>query len=100
MSLTHETMKRLEYLFVGKDREEAASLLEHECGNNLPFLERLSPVELQRYHFAALKLSKGDLRLLRRAVEEAKQDWRDVLIAAGFGDSCAAHLSWHPEQDG
>jgi hypothetical protein len=100
MNLTPETMKRLEYLFSGKGREEAVLLLERECSNNLPSLERLTPVELQRFHFAALRLSKGDLRLLRRAVEEAKQDWRDLLMAAGFGESCDAHWSWHPEQDG
>ncbi len=100
MSLTSETMRRLELLFAAEKRDEAASLLDHECSNNLPFLDKASPEELQRFHFAALKLSGGSLERLRQAVELAKQDWRDLLVAAGFANSCDAHLHWNPRKDG
>lgn len=100
MKLTQETRERLEFLFSPGSWDEATALLERECSNNLPFLEKASPTDLQRYHFAALKLSGGNLERLRRAVSVAKQDWRDLLVAAGFGNSCEAHLLWQPHKEG
>ena len=93
-------MARLQFLFCADEREEAASLLERECSINLPFLDTAGPVQLQRFHFAALKLSGGNIERLRNAVELAKQDWRDLLVAAGFANSTEAHLQWTPQKRG
>jgi hypothetical protein len=98
MNLTKETMQRLEFLFAAESRDEAVLLLERECSTNLPFLDKASPLDLQRFHFAALKLSGGNLEQLRNAIELAKQDWRDLLVAADFADSCEAHLHWQPRK--
>jgi hypothetical protein len=98
MNLTEETMQRLEFLFAAESRDEVASLLDRECSNNLPFLESATPADLQRFHFAALKLSRGNLDRLRDAVELAKQDWRDLLVSAGFANSSDAHLHWQPRK--
>jgi len=38
-------------------------------------------------------LSEGDLSKLRSAVDLANVDWRDLLMAADFGDP-SAHLLW------
>ena len=84
--LSDETQRRVEMMFTGKALLTATEILAVECGNNLPFLEDLSPVELERFRFAALKLSEGRIDLLREAVELAKTDWRDLLVAAGFAD--------------
>ena len=100
MKLTKEALQRLEFLFAAESRDEAASLLERECSTNLPFLDKASPTELQRFHFAVLKLSGGNLDRLRNAIELAKQDWRDLLVAAGFANSCEAHLHWQPRKHG
>lgn len=100
MHLTQETMDRLEFLFPIESREEAISLLERECSQNLPFLNKASPIELQRFHFAALKLSEGRLDQLRKAIKVAQQDWRDLLVAAGFANDCDAHLNWDPRTSG
>jgi hypothetical protein len=97
--LSPETRRRLEILFPGADRAEAGRLLREECGNNLPFLEALRPVELERFRFAALKLSGGHLEKLREAVELAKTDWRDLLGAAGFAEDITAHTRWLHETD-
>jgi hypothetical protein len=83
-------------LFVGQAREQAAALLFSQCGNNLPFLEDSDPRGLERIRFAALKVSNGDLGKLEQAVQLAQQDWRDVLVAAGFGDDVRAHEAWFP----
>lgn len=100
MKLTEETRARLEFLFSPALWNEATALLERECSNNLPFLDKATPTQLQRYHFAALKLSGGNLEELRRAVAVAKVDWRDLIVAAGFGHSCEAHLLWQPHKQG
>jgi hypothetical protein len=40
---------------------------------------------MERVRFAVLKLSGGDLEKLRKAIKLAQTDWRDLLMAAGFG---------------
>lgn len=82
---------------MGPARQTAAELLVVECGVNLPLWRGTDPQGLERIRFAALKLSNGDLGELRRAVEIAKVDWRDVLVAAGFGHDPRAHERWFPD---
>jgi hypothetical protein len=96
--LSAQTLRRLELLFRPDDRAVAEAMLVNECGNNLPFLEKLDMVELERYRYAALKLSGGDMESLRRAVKLAQQDWRDLLMAAGFGQDITAHERWWPDR--
>ena len=94
--LSPRTTARMRLLFKAEEREEAARLLDEQCGNNLPFLEKLNYHELERYQFAALKISKGDLLELHKAVKAAQFDWRDFLVAAGFGYDVHAHENWMP----
>jgi hypothetical protein len=51
-----------------------------------PAVQNASEVALERFQFAALKLSDGNLDKLNRAVDLANRDWRDLLMAAGFGE--------------
>lgn len=97
--LSAATEERLGRLFPGKDRTEAERLLIEDCADRLPFLERAGPSELDRIRFAVLKLSAGRIARLTDAVMLAHTDWRDVLVAAGFGDSEDAHLGWHPDEN-
>lgn len=48
----------------------------------------------ERVQLAALKVSEQNLVLLRSAVELAHIDWRDLLMAAGFGFSVTEHEKW------
>jgi hypothetical protein len=41
-----------------------------------------------------LKLSAGNIDKLKAAIELAKTDWRDLLVAAGFADDTTAHKRW------
>jgi hypothetical protein len=91
--LSQETLRRLDILFPPEDRERAKALLYEQCGNNLAYYE------IERIRFAALKYSDGNLLLLDRAVKLAQQDWRDLLMAAGFGD-VEAHRAWEPKPAG
>jgi hypothetical protein len=91
--LTTGTGQRIAMLFGPDDIEFVASLLTDECGSNLTEHRGL----LERIRFAVLKLSHGDLNALGRAIDLAKRDWRDALVAAGFGDDTKAHESWWPD---
>ena len=86
----------LEALFSGDDSTEAKRLLTQECADNLPFSEPGDSREYDRIRFAVLKLSEGDISKLERAIDGAKCDWRDTLMAAGFGEDVNAHRQWFP----
>jgi hypothetical protein len=94
--LSPATRERLDALFAPSARAKAEELLVGQCGNNLPFCENRDMFGLERLRFAALKVSEGKLDLLQRAVELAQRDWRDLLMAAGFGYDIAAHQLWRP----
>ena len=96
--LSAATTSRLRSLFRECDHSEARRILVEECGNNLPFLQDADEIALERFRFAAMKLSDGDLPKLREAVELAKLDWRDLLVATGFANDPEAHASWWPTQ--
>jgi hypothetical protein len=95
--LSEGTWQVIRKLFGPEERAEVAHLLEQECGNNLPFLGDLDPYRLERFRYAALKLSGGRMSELRTAIAVAKQDWRDLLVAAGFANSLDAHKQWAAE---
>jgi len=91
--ISEATRTRLRTLFRESDWEEAEIRLATECADDLPLTE-----EFERIRFAVLKLSEGDLEKLGQAIDEAKCDWRDVLVWAGFGDDHRAHWSWQPRR--
>lgn len=55
-------------------------------------------VEGDRVRIAALKVSEGDIQKLRDAVATGRNDWRDLLYAAGFANDTKKHLRWVPGQ--
>jgi hypothetical protein len=97
LRLSKETEQKLAALFL-PNYNEASELLVRECGNNLPFCEKLDEFHLERIRFSALKLSAGNIDGLRNAIKLAKEDWRDLLVAAGFADDTTAHKRWFPEK--
>jgi hypothetical protein len=92
--LSDATWGKVQQLFPPKQHHDVASLLLNECGNNLPFCENSNEHELERIRFAVLKLSQGNVDKLRDEIGFAKIDWRDTLMAAGFGHSVEAHKEW------
>lgn len=52
---------------------------------------------MERIRFAVLKLSQGNISKLLRAIDEARIDWRDLFMAAGFGYDVNAHETWAKE---
>jgi hypothetical protein len=90
--LSSEIEKRLVSLFALDDQEEARRMLIDECGSNIPSWQSAG---LDRLRCAVLKLSGGKIPLLRRAIDVAKRDFRDVLVPAGFGEP-ESYRSWSP----
>jgi hypothetical protein len=94
--LSARVTSHVEQLFPADERGAAASVLADECGEDLPLIGDANQGEIERVRVAALKLSGGDLAKLRHAVAIAQRDWRDVLVAAGFGSDPVAHERWRP----
>lgn len=60
------------------------AIVRDECGYNLPLRGNHNEEEVERIRFAVLKLSRGNVDKLKKAVVDANTDWRDVLLWAGF----------------
>jgi hypothetical protein len=95
--LSPRTRQLVEIIFKPRDAAEATQWLEEECGNNLPFCEGEDEYGMERIRFAAIKMSQGEMLKLLKAIDEARMDWRDLLMAAGFGLEVQAHEIWAKE---
>jgi len=51
--------------------------------------------DCDRLCFAILKLSKGSEDKFKRAMELARQDYRDLLVSAKFANSTTVHNNWY-----
>lgn len=97
VELTEAVLARLEASFPADLRAEVKDLLVHECGRNLPYCgEPGKDLLIERIRIGVLRVSAGNMEDLLRAIELAQVDWRDLLVAAGFGESTEAHLEWWP----
>lgn len=97
--LSPETSNRIRSVFPQAQWQAVEALLLSECGDNLPLVDSRLVELAERIRFAVLKCSGGDLNLLKHWIAESKKDWRDTLMAAGFGKSITAHLSWYPNSE-
>jgi gluconokinase len=84
----------VEKLFELGDQAEASRRLIEQCGNNLPFCNDHDEFKMERIRFAVLRIGLGDLNDLQKAIDDAKRDWRDVLVWGGFGERLDAHQEW------
>ena len=62
----------------------------------MPQCEESTPEKMDRIRLAAIKSSNGVYAKLVEAVSLANTDWRDLLMAAGFGYDIDAHNKWVP----
>jgi hypothetical protein len=83
VALTALVQEKIDQTFAPQDRRAAIDLLIDECGRNLPFKTDATPRSLEQIRLAVVKLANGNLEELRRHVQTAKSDWRDVILAAG-----------------
>jgi len=95
--LSPRTRQLTEIIFPAKHVEEAVQWLEDECGNNIPSCSNHDEFRMERIRFAVLKLSRGNITNLLHAIDEARMDWRDLFMAADFGQDVNAHEKWAEE---
>ena len=92
--LSDRTLKLVRRIYKEEFQNRVVDILEKDCADNLPFLENESSEDLERFRFAVLKIGKTNISKLEDAIELAKQDWRDLLVAAKFANSIQAHRLW------
>jgi hypothetical protein len=88
MELSTKTRQHIEALFAPSDRSAAEQLVSR-------LFPVSSPRDWERVHWGALRVSHGDLAKLAEIVRD---DWRDTLVAAGFGSDVHAHETWVPRR--
>ncbi len=98
-SLSPRTRQLVEAISAN-EAEAVGRILAEQCGSNLPFCQDSDEYQLERVRFAALKISEGKLEMVEKAVDKAKQDWRDELVWAGFAQTLTAHAEWAAEMLG
>jgi hypothetical protein len=97
IELSSRSIEVIEILFSSSDAVLAKELLISQCAENVPMCEDHTPEQMDRIRLAALKVSGGVYSELIRAVKLACTDWRDLFMAAGFGNDIEAHLKWVPQ---
>jgi hypothetical protein len=95
--LSPRTTQLVEKIFAQKDIAEASQWLEEECGNNLPFCKSNNEYQMERIRFGVIKRSNGEINKMLKAIDLARRDWRDLLMASGFGYHLDAHEIWAKE---
>jgi hypothetical protein len=98
VELSGKTLRLVRHTFAPGDHAAVIAALESRCGSGLPLWVSTTPEGLERIRFAVLKLSSGSIPEFERAIAIANTDWRDVLVAAGFGNSLLAHINWFNAQ--
>jgi len=94
--LSDATIAHVARLFAEQDRSRVERQLASGCAENLPLVHDPTPEGLERLRFAVLKLSGGGMDRFEEALSLAQVDWRDLLVAAGFGYDVNAHRNWRP----
>ena len=79
-------------LFEAKDRETITEMLTEECSAER--LHTTSADAVEPIQLGVLKLSNGEVGKFLAAAKLTQIDWRDMLVAAGFGEDVKAHLKW------
>jgi hypothetical protein len=82
----------IDRLFPHVERALVVDCLTTQCSTNLPLMR--DPALLDRIQLAVLKLSAGQATTLTGHIRIAQVDWRDTLVAAGFGNDVNAHIAW------
>ena len=95
--LSSRTKQLVENFFSANHVAEAVKRLEQDCGNKIPFYEDADEFQMERVRFAVIKLSEGQINKMIHAINEARFDWRDLFMAAGFGHDVNAHEKWAKE---
>jgi len=82
-------------VFRSADAAKVHAILENECGAEALSCKDWTPEQMERIRFAVVRLGSASPEALAKAVKLAQRDWRDLLMAAGFGENLEAHNKWY-----
>jgi hypothetical protein len=83
IGLTPAVVEEIGKHFPAAQHDSVKQILDQECGRTIPFCRKATAQELEYIRLCVLRLSKGNLSELRKCVELANIDQRDVFLAAG-----------------
>jgi hypothetical protein len=83
VGLTPAVIGEISKQFPIEQQDVVEEIIDKECGRTIPFEREATAEQLDFIRLCVLRLSKGNLSDLRRWVELANIDQRDVLLAAG-----------------
>jgi hypothetical protein len=95
--LSDRTRTLISRLFSGIDGTIISDLLYRAVSANIPFCDDSTPEDMERIRFAILKMTLNSPLNLAVGIHMAQSDWRDLLMAAGFGDDTSQHMVWYAE---
>jgi hypothetical protein len=78
--LTKPVLDELAKLFSAEQHQEVVGLLERRCGRTIPFERGASSAQLEPYRLSVLRRSEGDIAELRKWIEFANIEGRNVLL--------------------
>ena len=83
IGLTPAVVEEISEHFPAAQGDFVKQILDKECGRTIPFCREATAQELEYIRLCVLRLSKGNLSELRKWIELANIDQRDVFLAAG-----------------
>jgi len=96
--LSQTTLRVIQQLFDSEQQSEVENILISECSYTLiPEQDAAWDKLRERVQLGVLKISNGNTDKLLSAIILAQTDWRDLLMAAGFGYSITEHENWAHE---
>jgi hypothetical protein len=93
-ALSRRTEQLIEHFIAPDARVGVRRRLAIECSAEALGCAGRAPNDMERIHFAVLKLGVKSGAALDRAILLARTDWRDLLMQAGFGEDLEAHNNW------
>ncbi len=93
--LSEKTKRAAELLLAEPDRSRIGQRLVAETSEEIPMWREFTPEGLERIRFSVLKLIAQGPEHENIAFNHAKMDWRDLFMAAGFGESASEHERWY-----
>ena len=92
--LSQNTLNLVYSLYETSEAQKVCERLDNECGTEALLCEGWTPRQMDRIRYAVLRLATEKDMCLDSAINLAKSDWRDLLLAAGFGNDLDAHEKW------
>lgn len=97
--LSDRTRKLMHMVFNEENWDRIEQTLVEDCGPPDVYMGSVDNLNgIERIRIAAVKVSKGNLQHFEYCIRQARTDWRDLLMNAGFGSDLSAHLHWSPEE--